>query len=241
MKGRFYVVGVGPGDPELMTFKAVRVLDRCQVWLAPAARKNGVSTALDIALEVIKAENRMVITHHFPMKKVHKDRLLDPSVFGAWEKAALIVKGFLDEGKDVALPTLGDPSFYSTGFYVCERLLEHCEDASIEIVPGISAIGAASAAATMPISLGDDRVAIVPAIFSNGRLREILLDFDTVVLMKAHKVMDRLVPILEELELMDKAVLVERASMKGERITRNLKSIMGEDLHYFSTVIVRRR
>jgi len=240
MKGQFYVVGVGPGDPELMTLKAVRILKKSPVWLAPAAHKNGNSTALTIASGVINGEQKEVLTHHFPMKKVHTGQPTDPEVKKAWKEAASIISTHLENGNDVAFPTLGDPAIYSTGFYVFETLMEDVKDMSVEIIPGVSAIGATSAAAGVPLCLGDERMVVIPATFEDDKLKEILTKFDCVVLMKVYKVMDRLVPLLEELDLLDKAVLVERTSLAEQSIRRDLKVAATEELHYFSTMIVRK-
>lgn len=234
------MIGVGPGDPELLTLKAARTLEKCQVWLAPAARKNGESTALAIASGAVSVAGKEILTHHFPMKKVHRGETPDPEVKEAWEQVVALIMTELKAGRDVAMPTLGDPAVYSTGFYVCQTLLEQNPQAVVEIVPGISAIGATSAAARMPLCLGDDQLAVVPAIFESTKIREILIQFDAVVFMKVHKSMERLVPLLEELDLLDKAVLVERTSMTDQRVRRDLKAAMGEKLHYFSTMIVRK-
>ncbi len=240
MKGTLYVVGVGPGNPELMTLKAVRILEKSPVWLAPAARANGESTALAIATEVVSTEDKKIIIHHFPMKKVHMGKSPDPEVKEAWERAADLISLELEAGRDVALPTLGDPAIYSTGFYICETILAKNPDTLVEITPGISAIGATSAAARIPLCLGDDQLVVIPAIFENTKLREILMKFDSVVFMKVHKAMGRLVPLLEELNLLDKAVLVERTSMAEQHVRHDLKAAMNEKLHYFSTMIVRK-
>lgn len=240
MKGTFYVIGVGPGDPELLTLRAARTLEKCQVWLTPAAQKNGESTALAIASGAVSVAGKEILTHHFPMKKVHMGETPDPEVKEAWEQVVALITTELKAGRDVAMPTLGDPAVYSTGFYVCQTLLEQNPQAVVEIVPGISAIGATSAAAGMPLCLGDDQLAVIPAIFESTKIREILIQFDAVVFMKVHKSMDRLVPLLEELDLLDKAVLVERTSMTDQRVRRDLKAAMGEKLHYFSTMIVRK-
>jgi precorrin-2/cobalt-factor-2 C20-methyltransferase len=242
MKGTLYVIGVGPGDPELMTLKAVRILRQCGVWLAPAAKKDGESTALGIAEGVVDRADKEIITHHFPMKKVRMGQTPDPEVKMAWDAAAARIVTHLQAGRDVAFPTLGDPAIYSTGFYVCETLFDLAPDLPVEIIPGVSAIGASAAAAGQPLCLGDDRLVVIPATFENGRLRETLEQFDSVVLMKVHRVMDRLVPLLAELNLLDKAVLVERSSQNGQRIRRDLTTALLPDNapHYFSTIIVRK-
>ncbi len=240
MKGRFYVIGVGPGDPELMTLKAVRILKNSQVWFAPAAKKGGNSTALSIATGIVDQKDKEILTHHFPMKKVRIGQPPDAEVKAAWEEAASLIHQRLEAGKDVAFPTLGDPAIYSTGFYVWETLLENVPDMQVEIIPGVSAIGASSAASGVPLCLGDERMVVVPATFEDNKLREILMEFESVVLMKVYNVLDRLVPLLEELGLLDKAVLVERTSLEDQCIRRDIKQAAGEDLHYFSTMIVRK-
>ncbi len=240
MKGQFYVVGVGPGDPELMTLKAVRVLKKSPVWLAPAAHKNGRSTALTIASGLINGEQKEVVTHHFPMKKVHVGEPTDPEVEKAWQEAAAIIASHLENGRDVAFPTLGDPAIYSTGFYIFETLMELVKDMSVEIIPGVSAIGATSAAAAVPLCLGNERMVVIPATFEDEKLRDILANFDCIVLMKVHRVMDKLVTILEDLGLLENTVLVERTSLKDQRIRRDLKAAAKEKIHYFSTMIVRK-
>ncbi len=240
MKGRFYVIGVGPGDPELMTLKAIRLLERCPVWLAPKARKEGKSTALTIVERLVPARGKEILTQYFPMKKVRKGKRPAADVEAAWQEAAGAVLKALAAGRDVAFPTLGDPAIYSTGFYVSDTLFRLDPQVRVEIVAGVSAIGASAAAAGKPLCLGDDRMAVIPATFENGELAEILGNFDTVVLMKVHRVMDRIVPLLAELNLLDRAVLVERTSQEGQRIRRNLREIVNEEHHYFSTIIVRK-
>ena len=240
MKGQFYVVGVGPGDPELMTLKAVRVLKKSPVWLAPAAHKDGNSTALAIASGLINGEQKEILTHHFPMKKVHAGKPADPEVAKAWREAAAIIAEHLENGRDVAFPTLGDPAIYSAGFYIIEILMESVADMSVEIIPGVSAIGATSAAAAVPLCLGNERMVVIPATFEDEKLRDLLENFDCIVLMKVHRVMAKLVHILEDLDLLDSAVLVERTSLADQRIRRDLKAAATEKIHYFSTMIVRK-
>ena len=240
MRGTFYVVGVGPGDPELMTLKAARILRDCRVWFVPKGKQDGDSTALSIAGEVVDTAGKEILVHYFPMKKIRMGEKPDPEVERAWLQAAGIIIDRLNQGEDVVFPTLGDPAIYSTGFYVCDTLLSLTPGLDVQIVPGVSSIGASAAAAGQPLCLGDDRMVVIPATFENGQLRETLERFDTVVLMKVHRVMERLVGLLDELDLLDKAVLVERTSQQAQRISRDLRGRLQEEPHYFSTVIVRK-
>jgi len=226
-------------DPELLTLKAARLLARCPVWLAPKATGDGPSTALEIAAGAVEVGDREILTHCFPMKKIHIGQAPDPEVAAAWQSAAAAVAERLGRGQDVAFPTLGDPTVYSTGFYLCETLLTLAPEARIEIVPGVASITAAAAALRQPLCQGDERLVVLPATYENGFLRQALSGFDTVVLMKVHRVMPRLVELLTEMDLLEQAVLVERSSCREERIRTDLAAAAREPIHYFSTIIVR--
>ena len=240
MQGTFYVVGVGPGDPQLMTLKAAKILEDCDVWFVPSAFENGGSMALKIASGAVSSKGKTILSHHFPMKQIHRGEDPDTEVKSAWQQAAKTIMASLGDGQDVVFPTLGDPAIYSTGFYVCETLQEYGSPFKVEIVPGVSAIGASSAAAALPLCLGDERLVVIPATFENERIRELLELSDVVVFMKVYKVMERLVGLLEELDLVDNAVLVERCSLGDQHIWTDVREAVGRDIHYFSTMVVRK-
>ena len=239
-KGIFYVIGVGPGDPELLTIKGAKKLENCSVWLAPKARSNGKSTALAIAEAVVSLEGKEILTHHFPMMQVCRTEEPSPKLLAAWEQAAALVVENLDLGKDVAFPTLGDPSIYSTAFYVCEALQKCGADVQVEIIPGVSAIGASAAAAKLPLCLGDEHLVVIPATFKDEKIREILRICDSVALMKVNSVLPKLIDLLEEFNLVEKAVLVEKTSLTEQRIWTDIRKAVDQDVHYFSTMIVRK-
>lgn len=240
MQGTFYVVGVGPGDPQLMTLKAAEILKKCDVWFVPSAFDNGGSMALKIASGVVSRSGKTILSHRFPMKQVHRGQTPDPEVKSAWQEAAKTIMACLEGGRDVVFPTLGDPAIYSTGFYVCETLQEYGSPFKVTIIPGVSAVGASSASAAVPLCLGDERLVVIPATFENERIRELLMLCDVAVFMKVHKVMARLVGLLEEMGLADQAVLVERCSLEDEKIWVNVREAVGQEIHYFSTMVVRK-
>lgn len=240
MLGTFYVVGVGPGDPQLITLKAAKILDDCGVWFVPSAFDNGGSMALKIASGAVRSEGKTILSHHFPMKQVHRGKDPDPEVKAAWQEAAKTIMENLSAGRDVVFPTLGDPAIYSTGFYVCETLQEYGSTFNVEIVPGVSAIGASSAQASVPLCLGDERLTVVPATFENGRIHEIIELSDVVVFMKVHKVIEKLVKVLGDLDLLDNAVLIEKCSLEDQKIWPDIREAVGKEIHYFSTMIVRK-
>ncbi len=240
MNATLYIIGVGPGDPDLLTRKAFILLNKCPVIATPNGSKTGTSTALSIVDKAMDISHKEVHHLHFPMKKIHGDTGPSDEVQKAWVSAAKQVIALLAEGKDVAFPTLGDPAIYSTGYYLYDTILSLQKDTNIIFVPGIAAMSSCSAATGVPICLGDDKLAVIPATFSMHDIQDTLERFDTIVLMKVHKVLDELIALFTKLGLLEKAVLVERAGMENECIHTNLQDIQGQ-VHYFSTIIVRKR
>jgi precorrin-2/cobalt-factor-2 C20-methyltransferase len=239
--GHLYLVGVGPGDPELMTYKAVRLLTDTKVWAVPTAKENGCSSALQIASQMVPGNGREILSLCFPMKKVFLGQETDQHLLQAWGKGADEVIVHLDQGKDVAFPTLGDATLYSTAFYLLAMILERRPQTRVTVVPGITAMAACAASQSSPLALGDDVLAVVPAAFDDDRLRHILTTLDTVVLMKVHRRLDALIDLLTELGLVEHAVLIERSGMPDERVYTDIREARGCQLHYFSTMLVRKQ
>jgi precorrin-2/cobalt-factor-2 C20-methyltransferase len=243
MQATLSIIGIGPGDPDLLTIKALNVLRRCPVIATPKASRHGHSTALSIVRQALPAgemSGKEIVELHFPMKKIHLGQEPDPEVLQAWQDSADRIFAVLSQGRDVAFPTLGDPAIYSTGYYLYATILERHPEVRVQFVPGISAMSSCSATTQTPICLGDDMLAVIPATFSDSRLRQILETFDTIVLMKVHRVIDNLIALLSELNLLDKATLVERVGMADERVLGDLSALDGQ-VHYFSTIIVRKK
>jgi precorrin-2/cobalt-factor-2 C20-methyltransferase len=239
MHATLHIIGTGPGDPELLTVKAINTLKACPALVAPKASPGGNSTALAIVRGAIDLTGKQVFELYFPMKKIEAGREPEEEVREAWRTAAKAILNLLDQGLDVAFPTLGDPAIYSTGYYLYDTLTTLRPEVRVKFHAGIPAMSCCSAETALPICLGNEMLAVVPATFSDDRLRHTLEQFDTIVLMKVHRVLPRICSLLAEYNLLDKAVLIERAGMDGERIIRDLSEIP-ENPHYFSTMIVRR-
>jgi len=232
--GILYGVGVGPGDPELLTLKAVRALKAADVIAAPKSKEESDSIALSIVKGAVNMANKEILELMFPMTK-------DTTVLRkAREDAATAIADRLKAGKNVACIALGDPMFYSTFSYLIPLVAELLPEVEVKIVQGVSSLNAAAGAALLPLAEADERVAIIPAAYEDERLRDVLWKFDTIVLMKVNKVMDRTLNILDELALKDKAVFVERAGWPEERVVRDLNSLKGKIADYFSLVIVKK-
>lgn len=237
-EGKLYVVGVGPGDPELLTIKAVRILGEVRCIMVPKGREEGVSLARSIAGKLVSLDDKEVVEAYFPMRKsacAGQRPERDPGRDGIVE--AILAR--LKAGIDVAFLTIGDPAIYSTFFYLYDRLLELDPGLDMEMVPGISSINAAASRATLSLGLADGTIAIVPATYTDN-LKEVVERFDTVVLMKVYKVFNKVRALLEGMGLMEDAVFVSRAGMENEQIVKDISGLKEEDMDYFSLVIVRK-
>jgi len=247
MAGKLYVIGIGPGDPELMTLKAVRLLKDVPCIFVPKGREEGSSLALSIVQKEISLENKEIVEAYFPMKKTASS-----SEFGVqspearqeldakWNETVGTVLNRLDRGIDAAFITIGDPGIYSTFFYLYDKLLARKPALSIEIVPGISSINASAARAGLYLGLGNDRIAILPANYLDS-LEETLVKFDTVVLMKVNKVFGTVRDMLNRMSLTAQATFIVRAGMDDEKVYKDISQVREEDLNYFSLMIVRKR
>jgi precorrin-2/cobalt-factor-2 C20-methyltransferase len=229
-----YAVGVGPGDPELLTRKAERILRSVDVICAPTGAAEAGSYALSIVEEFIDRSRQEVLVQLFPMLKDQQG--LDPF----WEEAADQVAERIAAGKDVAFITIGDPFLYSTYLYIHRILQSKYPDISIEIVPGISSILASSAVSGVPLGLGGERIAILPATYESEELKRTLEEFDTVVLMKVNRVFDRVYSVLKELGREKGGVFVRRVGSADEEVHFDLESLVGKKLDYLSMLIVRK-
>jgi precorrin-2/cobalt-factor-2 C20-methyltransferase len=238
MTGKLYVLGVGPGDPELITLKAARILREIGCICVPKGREEGKSLALSIIRETIDLKGKEIVEAHFPMCKTARPGHA-AELDAKWNETVEAVLDRLNRGSDVAFITIGDPTIYSTFFYLYDRLIESSPKVLIEIVPGVSSINASAARAHIPLGLGDGKIAILPANYLDD-LKAALERFDTVVLMKVHKVLDEIKATLGTLGLVNSAVYVSRATMTDEFVCADLTSLQSSDLDYFSMVIVKK-
>lgn len=252
--GTFYGIGMGPGDPELLTRKAFRLLNTVPVIFYPSCGGKAEGFALDILQRVFAEESGITVnggTSLSPMPSgstvLARCRPLSTTmVRGAdtsrphWVDAAEHVAEVLRSGQDAAFITEGDPALYSTFVYLQVAVAERCPEARVEIVSGVSSISAAAARTLFPLALGEERIAILPATYDPAFLERALEAFDTVVLLKVNRVLDQLISILEQHNLLEGAVLVERCGTPRERIVRDVGSLRGQRMNYFSLLLVRK-
>ena len=221
MSGKFYGIGVGPGDPELITMKAVNILKSADVVAVPESSKEKGSVALDIARPYLRDGVEM-LTLTFPMIRdvAAKQRIR--------EENAQKVLAEIQQGKTIAFLTLGDPMLYSTYIYLLRELQAIDREARVVTVPGVTAFSAAAALTNRPVGEGKQLVTIVPASDDFTQLAEALDRGGTVVLMKVNKSFGKLVSLLEDMGLLSKAVYVSRCGTDKEKIIRDLFAYITE-------------
>ena len=233
MSGIFYGIGVGPGDPELLTVKAIKAIEKVDVLIAPKTEKKDGSVALTVAKPYLKKDVEIVY-QVFPMVKGFAENSTD-----AWESNKQEILKLLRAGKNVAFLTIGDPMFYSTYIYVF-RLLEN-EGVEIQTIPGIPAFAAIGSQLGYPIVEGDDVLSIIPATASPEKVEKAMQAADNVVLMKVYKNFEDVADMLDKNEMAEQAVLVSRAGLDDEKIIYNVLAHKKDKLNYLSTILTRKK
>ena len=229
--GTFYGIGVGPGDPELLTVKAIDALKKIDVLIAPKTEKKSDSVALSIARPYLKPSVE-IIFQTFPMVR---DFAAEKKIFEA--NTNEILKN-LRGGRNVGFATLGDPMFYSTYIYIF-KLLEP-RGVKIVTVPGVPAFLAIAAQIGRPLAYGNDILTIIPATAELDAIKNFLDKADATVLMKVYKNFPEVVDALAARNLIDEAILVSRCGLDDEKIITDVAAHKDEPLNYLSTILTRR-
>ncbi|MBO0661009.1 precorrin-2 C(20)-methyltransferase [Jiella sp. MQZ9-1] len=224
MTGRLFGLGVGPGDPELLTLKALRVLRACPVVAYPAPDK-GASFARAIVAEFLRADQDEIPivvpmrVERFPAAEVY-------------DQAGHEIAARLDAGDDVAVLCEGDPFFYGSFMYLFERLAERY---AIEIVPGVASPMASAARSLRPLAARNDVLTVIPGPLDDEALAAQLEAADAFVIMKLGRHFDRVRALIARLGLIDRSVYCERVSLAEERILP-LAEVSGA-APYFSMIL----
>lgn len=219
---KLYGIGVGPGDKELITLKAVRIIESCSVIVAPSSMAGGKSIALEIAEQYIRNDSE-VIVKHFPMGGEEQEEKIYEAFKAIEEK--------LKEGKDVAFLTIGDPFVYSTYIY----LLKYIEEMGYETetVPGITSFCACASLAKEPLVIGNEPLLIVPGDRINS-----IKDEKYVVVMKVYKLEEEILNYLEEKGF--NYVYIKKAGREGQEVLRDRQEII-KNREYMSLIIANRK
>jgi precorrin-2/cobalt-factor-2 C20-methyltransferase len=232
-KGTLFGVGIGPGDPELVTVKGARLLGSCPHVVVPKAAEASQSVALRIVQSYLIPETQI---HElvFPMV-VQQDALQ-----AKWQESAAYVAALLAKGEDVCFPTLGDTFLYSTYIYLVQALLAIAPDTRIETVPGVTAFSAVAARMCFPVGKGKHPVTIVPSADDFATLDTALKTNGTLVIMKVGKRLDAILDKLEEHNVLEKSVFAAHVGMADEHLETDLRKLRGtgDKTGYLSIILV---
>ena len=231
--GCLYGVGVGPGDPELLTLKAKRILQSVPLICVPQAEMSSDSYALSIVQEFLDPETQEIMRVLFPTNDEER-------AGEVWCRAAEVLSERLEQGQDAAFITEGDPMLFGTFSYVMESMRSNHPDLPVEVVPGVTSVTAAAASAQTPLVSHGQSLAVLPAAYGVEGLRTAVANHDTVVLMKVNRALLKAMAELDDLGLEGKSIYVKRASTDGEEVVRDLGKLAGEKLDYFSLLIIRK-
>lgn len=231
--GDFYGIGIGPGDPELLTLKAARIIKEVDVIFVPKAGIKEESMALEIVSPLL--DGKRVVEKVFPMVKEQE------KLESHWREAALAIKEELERGNSVAFLTIGDPLTFSTYVYLLRCLRGMIPEERIHTIPGVTSFNAAASLANLSLAQRDEKIAIVPVSDNVDELRPILEAFDTVVLMKVAKRLDKVINLLEEMNLVKNSLFASHVGLKDAHITRNLSELKGSGRGYMSIIIVKKK
>lgn len=231
--GTLYGIGVGPGDPELITLKALRVLQRVPHIFASCSTKNNYS----LALNIVRSHLNGAGLEHLPFPMTRDLRVLKE----AWEKNARRVLEVLAQGSDAAFVTLGDPLTYSTYGYLLKTVKRLCPQVRIITIPGITSYNAAAALTHIPLTEGEESFYLVSGAQGAAKLREVIDTADNIVLLKTYRHFDDIYEALEELGLLDRATCISLCGLKGETVVEDLRALKGRRLPYLSMIIIKKK
>ena len=226
MSGTLYGIGVGPGDPELLTLKAYRLLKSTRIIAYPAP-DDGVSFARSIVDEIL-TEDHTEIPIIVPMRV---ERFPAAKVY---DEAAGKIADHLDQGEDVVVLCEGDPFFYGSFMYLYERLGERF---ACEVVPGVSSLMASAAALRRPLAARNDVLTVLPAPLDDARLRRGIEEADAVAIIKISRHFERVRALIETMGLIANAGYLERVSLDNQKVMP-LREVAEAPAPYFSMILI---
>jgi len=231
MRPRLYGVGVGPGDPELLTLKAVRVLGEAVHVFVASSSRNDHSLALRVAEAHLK---KGVPVERLPFPMTRERRLLEE----AWETNARRVAEVLSRREPVVFLTMGDPALFSTFGHLARRVREILPEAEIEMVPGITAAQAAAARLRILLAEGEGAFAIASALAEEATLRKLATEFPAFALYKVYRRAGEVLRIIEDLGRLDETRAVSFCGFPEEKVYADPRDLLTSTPPYFTLLLV---
>lgn len=230
--GTLYGVSVGTGDPELITLKALKIIEKTKIIAFPA----GIHQKLGVAETIVQP---YLQSHHQKLPLIFPYTLDQDILSQAWDSVSESVWAYLEQGEDVAFVCEGDISFFSTFTYLALRIQRFNASLNIVRIPGVASPMAAASALDLPLTIQGEKLAILPALYSVQDLETALDWAQVVVLMKVASVYAQVWEILKQRGVLDRAYVVEKATCKEEKVYAPLSQYSDLQLSYFSILIIK--
>ncbi|MDH3361187.1 MAG: precorrin-2 C(20)-methyltransferase [Nitrosopumilus sp.] len=233
-------IGVGPGDVELLTVKAVKAIQNADIIMCPASSEDRPSIAFSVVSPIIdKSKNQKIVKLIFPMTK-NKDILE-----ATWKKNAKIMAETVLTGKNVVYLTIGDPYLYSTWIYMHKDLKENYPYMDINVIPGIVSMFTFASKVGVSIAEGAEKVAIIPSCYDLSSVKEIAKNSESMIFLKDGRYFDKVIEVLKESGFPDNSIFAigQDLGTKNEIIRKMTLGEVNDDTlttKYFSILVVKR-
>ena len=228
--GKLYGIGVGPGDPELLTLKAVRMINEADVVFTAASAKRTYSLALEIARPHL-SESATTESLSFVM---NGDKAATQA---AWDDNAEKIAAVLRQGKNAAFLTLGDPMTYSTFGYIMNSLEKVMPGVEIVTIPGITSFHAAAARLNRTLVSGEESLLITSGAYGGEQIQRVGKDVENIVMLKAYKNVKRNNAVLKESGMLENSVAISKCGREGEEIITDIRSLEARKPDYWTLIL----
>lgn len=227
----FYGIGVGPGDPDLLTIKAVATLQNLDILIVPAGNKNGDSEALNIVKNHLP-QNIQIFHRHFPMTYDQDKKSV------IWDTISDEICVLVRNGKNVGFITLGDPMLYSTYGYLIKRLYHQIH---VITVPGVSAYASIASGYNHVLVEGDTPLVIYPCVDHFEAIEQTIQSYDSIVLMKVYKSFEKIKEIIIKHNLEPYSLIVSDYGKENEIHYKDIHHVNKDQISYFTTILINKR
>ena len=232
-------VGCGPGDPDLLTVKAVKALQNAEVIMCPTSKEGKQSIAFSVISSLIDGSNKQIIDLVFPMTK-DKEKLEN-----TWERNAKILAETVLSGKKVVYVTVGDPYLYSTWIYLHRELESKHPEIKIKVIPGIVSMFTFASKVGISLAEGSEKMAVIPSCYDLSRVKELAKNCDTMIFLKDGRYFDQVITLLREAGFSDNSIFAIGQDLDTEHeIVKKLTlgQVTNDILttKYFSIMVVKR-
>lgn len=228
---KFYIIGVGVGDKENITLKAVETLKKLDILYCPTSKSDNESIAYLIAKNYLKNDTK-IKNRHFPMVRYTKE------LENVFEEISNEIKQDVKSGKNVGFVTIGDPMLYSTSIYILKKLKDEID---IVTISGVPAFVDVASKVNFPVAFDDMPFIVLPATMEKEKMEEYLQNYEAIVIMKAYKNYDDIINLIKKYSLQDHTLIVSNSSRDKEKIIIKEQIFKEKNNEYLTTILINKR